>query len=446
MVAKRDLALELRLLLGLLVFSGPVAPVAAQQYRVDPVDNKARALRTNEKTWLTNPAAYTADKAHFDEYFLKYYFPDMTRADGADLGRLGDSRYNLFKRYLWATNNQQLQTDLSNMAYKEMTRILANPEYHPAVRYNAILVVGMLDEQYTNPPKPHTKGNKACTFIVDSATKEDRFPPHVVLGAIIGLERHAQLRDKLEPGAVNAMTAALMKLVAHDTPIQLMDPDAYAWIRLRAAETLARLGTVGDKNSVHNGLVKLISSAKSMDDRCAVAGMLEKISYKDVKLDDAGTAEPLFALARDLGAAEDKRAQDFQNQYGGTGGTGVVARPIPRMSVEMPGGGVVDPSELETYPRRQVLARLTGLRTAVTKVKPSLPAETQAKVDTLLKAIEPARTAVSSKEVGELTIADTMRKMAVAINKAVPAPAGEKAPVEKASVEKAPAEKAAAKL
>jgi hypothetical protein len=417
-------------------------PATAQQYRVDPVDNKARALGTNEKQWLSNPGAYTADKAKFDEYFTKYYFPDMTRADGADLGKLGTSRYNLFRRYLWNTTNKQLQADLTDMAFKKMGAVVLSSEYHPAVRYNAVLVLGMLDDDYGNPPKPSAKGNNACTVIVDMATTNDKFPPHVILGAVIGLDRHAQLKAQLDPQTINKMTAALMKLVAHDQPIQQMDPEAYAWLRLKAADALAKLGNVGDKNSIHNGLVKLMSSAKSMDDRCAVAGMLDKLTYKDVKLDDAGTAEPLFALARDLGAAEDKRAQDFQNQYGGTG---AVSRPMPRL-MEMPGAaGVIDPSELETFPRRQVLARLTGLKTAVNKVKPSLSAETQTKMDTLIKAIEPARTAVSSKEVGELSIADSMRKMAVAINKAVPA-AAEKAPAAKASAEKATPEKAAAKL
>jgi hypothetical protein len=435
-------------LVGLLLFACLTVPATAQQYRADPVDNKARALRTNEKQWLGNPAAFAAGKAQFDEYFSKYYFPEMTHADDADLGKLGDLRYNLFRRYLWATTNKQLQADLTDMAFKKLGAVVISPEYHPAVRYNAILVLGMLDDDYGNLPKPSAKGNNACTVIVDSATTGERFPPHVILGAIIGLDRHAQLKAQLDPQTINKMTAALIKLVAHDQPIQQMDPEAYAWLRLKAADALAKLGSVGDKNSVHNGLIKLMSTTKSMDDRCAVAGMLDKLTYKDVKLDDTGTAEPLFALARDLGAAEDKRAQDFQNQYGGAGGA--VARPMSRM-MEMPGAaGVIDPSELETFPRRQVLARLTGLKTAVNKVKPSLPAETQAKMETLVKAIEPARTAVSSKEVGELSIADSMRKMAVAINKAVPASAekapAEKAPAAKASAEKALPEKAAAKL
>jgi hypothetical protein len=220
------------------------------------------------------------------------------------------------------------------------------------------------------------------------------------------------------------MTAALVKLVSQEKPIQGMEPDAYAWLRLRAAGVLARLGGVGEKNSVHNALVKLISTSKSLDDRCEAAGLLEKLTYKDVKLDDASTADPLFALARDVATAEDKRAVDFQNLW--SGGSGPVSRPEFQ-----PAGG--NGEEQETYPRRQVLARLKNLQTAVTKVKPSLPTETQKKADDLIKAIEAATKAAADKKTIELKLASAIRTMAVAINKAVPAPATEKAPPAKAA-------------
>ena len=58
--------------------------------------------------------------------------------------------------------------------------------------------------------------------------------------------------------------------IAGSANIQEMDPDAYAWIRLRAAEALAKLGSVGEKNSVHNAIVKLASTSKSLDDRLVV--------------------------------------------------------------------------------------------------------------------------------------------------------------------------------
>ena len=53
-------------------------------------------------------------------------------------------------------------------------------------------------------------------------------------------------------------------------------------------------------------------------------------------------------------------------------------------------------------------------------VKPSLPTETQKKVDDVLKAIKPAKTAASDKNTIELKLAAAIRTMAVAINKAVP--------------------------
>ena len=443
MLSKRVLSLLASSLLSLgrcrwlvliLVLCGAAGSAAGQPYKSDPVDKTARAYQTNAKQWLTNPAAYAADKQHFDDYFIKYYFPDMTHAEDADLGRLGDSRYNLFKKFLWATNNAQLQQDLTDMAYKKMGPKVVDPGYHPAVRYNAILVIGMLDEQYANAPgqtsKPLPKATKALTGVVDNATAPDcRFPPPIILGAIIGLERHAQLRASLTPEAIAAMTTALVKLVVHDEPIQEMDPDAYAWIRLRAAETLAKLGSVGEKNSVHNALVQLISNSKSLDDRCEAAGLLDKLNYKDVKLDDAKTAESLFTLARDVATAEDKRASEFQNQYSG-GGTSAPG-PRPRGPEFSPAGG--GDEQQETYPRRQVLARLTNLRNAVARVKPALPAETQKKADDLIKAIDPAKTAAVDKNTIELKLAAAIRTMAVAINKAVPAPAGEKAAPAKAA-------------
>ena len=69
-----------------------------------------------------------------------------------------------------------------------------------------------------------------------------------------------------------------------------------------------------EKNNVHSAIVKLASTSKSLDDRCEAAGMLDKLNYKNVKLDDASTTDSLFALARDVASAEDKRGADFQSQ------------------------------------------------------------------------------------------------------------------------------------
>lgn len=396
----------------------------AQQYKSDPVDDVAGRNSAIAQQCVKYPAVYAeaANKAKFTDYFTKFYFPDMTGAEDKDLGHLGEARYRLFKYYLWATSNEELQRDLTNMAYDYMKNVVQDASYHPAVRYNAILVIGMLDEQYSDgrrPPKPLQKATRPLTAVVDMATTGNRFSPPVILGALIGLERHAQFHASLPPDAVTAMTAALVKLVTHDEPIQEMDRDAYAWMRIRAASALSKLGTVGEKNVVHNALITLMTKNKSLDDRCEVAGLLEKINYKDAKLDDAGTAQPLFALARDVAAAEDKHAQDFQDQ-GSSGGGG---QPFPGIG---PGGASGDQ---DTYPRREILARLSGLRAGLASVKQALPTDTQKTVDELLKAIDSGKAAAASKETVELKVAEAIRTMAAEINKAVP-------PAEKAGAAK----------
>jgi hypothetical protein len=262
--------------------------------------------------------------------------------------------------------------------------------------------------------------------IVNSATgKEAKFPPSVILGAIVGLERRAHLKQSLTPEEINSISSALMKFVAQDAPAQEMDSEAYSWMRLRAAETLASFGSPGDKNSVHAAIIKLATTGKSLDDRCAAAGLLEKIEYKDVKLDDAGTAEPLFALARDVATAEDKRAQEFQDQQVG-GGVGF-QQPAFRPGVEAFNPNGLPP---ETYPRRTILARLVDLRNGLKKVKASLPEASQKKVDAVVAALNPAITAAANKDVVELTLVNNMRTMADAVLKAAP-------PAEKPAADKA---------
>ncbi len=196
-----------------------------------------------------------------------------------------------------------------------------------------------------------------------------------------------------------------------------MDRDTYAWLRYRAASALAKLGTVGDKNAIHNAIIQLAVTNKSLDDRCEAAALVEKLNYKDVKLDDAATAEPLFALARDIGAAEDQRAQDFQ-EHGGSG-TGAMPMRGPGGGPEAYGAGGADPN---AFQRRITISRLWDLQTALTKVKPSLPAETQKKVDAVLAAIKPTFTAASGKDTVDLKLAESIHTMADAITKAVPGP------------------------
>jgi len=414
----------LRPLFVTVLAAGVATTAAAQEYRTDNVDPQAKRNGGVALAAVRNPARYAADKAKVTEYFTGFYFPEMTQLGADQLAGLGDARYKLFRDYLWKADNEQLQQDLTEKAFEAARKIVgaSNPPYHPAVRYNAVLILGQLDEQYAietganrRPPVPLPEATVLLTKIV-AAAEDRRIPSSVTLGALIGLERHAQYRDALAPEAAEAMTAALLKLVNLEKPIQEMDREAFDWLRLRAAGVLAQLGSVGPKNEVHDALVKLVADFKSLDDRAATAALLAKLNYEGAKVDGAATAEQLFKLARDIGTAEAKRAEDFQNTRV-TGGGGF-----------RPGGGemrmaVGTLGEQETYPRRHVLARLTDLRTALRNVKPVVPQDAQTKFDALLKAIQPVIDAAADEDVVELKLAAAIHTMAAVIEREA-APAG----------------------
>jgi hypothetical protein len=403
------------------------SPAQTQEYKSIPVppDEPARKFAVNAKQCVRDPGRFAQERAQFEEFFKKVYFPTMTGTSPEELAKLGTLRYELFKSYLWATDNEQLQSSLTELAYTAMTGIIKpqTPQFHPAVQYNAIITLGMLDAQYSRegasprPPKPLPKATKALTLVVDSATTDDpkfknAFAPPVVLGAVIGLERHAQLRESLDAATVQAMTTALLKLIAQDQPSQSMDRNAYSWMRVRAASALATLGGVGQNNEVHDGLIKLIANSKSLDDRCATAALLKKIKYEGAKVDGAATANAIFALARDLADAESKTAKKFQDEQIGLGPGGVAGT----------GNIGFDGTVQERFPRRKVLDRLTDLRAGLEAVKPVVPPDAQAQVDVVMAAIDPVITAALDKNTVELKLTQAIGTMADAINRAVPAP------------------------
>ncbi len=391
------------------------AAVSAQEYLTLPMDEKAKTYRVTAQQCLRNLAAFQQDKDKFDAFFTGYYFPLMTLTDPDKIGDIGKLRSDFFKNYVLKATEPQVQAELTTLAYKSMVQIVGaqNPPCHPAARYNAVLILGQLDEDYA-PAKPYLKANTALTQIVDSATTINRFPPAVILGALIGLERHAQLRASLPPEVIAKMQAPLIKLINHEQPIQDMDRDAYAWLRLRAASALARVGVVGEKNANHDAIIKLASNAKSIDDRCAALSLLEKINYKDVKLDDATTAESIFATVRDIAAAEDKRAQEFQDK-GLTGGFNA----IPTAVGSEYGGATTPTYDPNAFPRRITLSRLSDVKSGLTAVKQGLTAESQKKLDAVLAAMNPVITAAGGKE-ADLQLVQSIRNMATAINKAIP--------------------------
>lgn len=409
--------LALGSLLATFVLAGLPASICAQQYKFDPVDDKANVNRGLAGACATGAKNYTAEKEKVQEFFTKYFFPSMTRYQPSDLEKLGSIRYSLFRDYLWRTNSAEMQRDVTESAFAAMRNVCVQP-YHPAVRYNAVLIVGMLDDEYAvevganrRPPKPLPKANALLVQIVNAGAAGKSVPPAVLAGALVGLERHAKFREGLPRDAVEPMTAALLKIVNQDKPLLDMDRDVHAWMRLKAAGVLAQLGTVGANNQVHDGLVKLIADGRTLDDRCAAAALLEKLKYEGAKIDTKTATEKMLVLAGDVADAEAKRAEEFRERRL-TGGGGYSA---PRGGLGEGGYVGVPGEEADEYPRRHVVARLSDLKTGLRSLRPIVPADSQKKFDAILAAINPAIDATANKDTVSLNVANAVVTMAHAI-------------------------------
>ena len=121
----------------------------------------------------------------------------------------------------------------------------------------------------------------------------------------------------------------------------------------------------------------------------------------------------MFQLARDLGAEEAKRAEDFETMR--ATGTGPYAG-IPLSN----SFGTAEEEEYDPYPRRQVLARLILLRTGLDALKKAVPEEDQKKIEAVKAAIKPAIDKAGDEKTITGRVAEAVKAMEPAINEAAP--------------------------
>jgi hypothetical protein len=129
----------------------------------------------------------------FEDFFMKGVFAEMASAD--KLNEVGDLRRNFLRVYVRGTKLPQAQAaydKLNQLTLKAMPVFIAR-NFHPAVRYNAVLILGQLDAKPGSefgldkaPPVPLP----AALPILIKAYEAGSLPDLVKIGAILGIQRH----------------------------------------------------------------------------------------------------------------------------------------------------------------------------------------------------------------------------------------------------------------
>jgi len=308
--------------------------VLAQRYRVETPDideRQARAMWSGLSSVLNGGSALSdADKKAIRDYFILYKFQAMTNTSAEALAELADEREGLIRDFnrirSTAARDYVLDVTLSAM------RGIATINFHPAVRYNAVLIISQLDQR-----PAQTGGNAQPPVVLPAATQRllelvtiteiAKSPSSVKVAALVGLQRHARfgINEQLAQPATDAM---LDIINATERPADA-SKDVFAWMRAQAAGVLVRLHANGVNEAVSAALVKLLADDQlSGDDRCYVASLMTKSMFAAGAsgVDFEAYQNALGGLAKEIFAIEEKKADEYNEEVlaeqGGFGGGG----------------------------------------------------------------------------------------------------------------------------
>jgi len=395
------------------LFSGAfVTHALGQQYKTIPprLNNRAaKQLSLTVSEALRNPQNFQQDKDKVDTYFTRYYFPKMTSTSAADLGRLGKMREDLFKRYLRAAQVKPAQEHLTNMTLKVM-RSIARGNYHPAVRYNAVLILGSLDQQYAPTPIPLPAGtNELLELLEQEDFKGVKVPASIRLGALVGLERHT--RFGVDARYADRVTKAVLQVIALEQPPTDLTLDVHHWMQCRAAHVLANQYAKGPTPEMHAALTAMIADVDmGLEDRCCVAELLGKIEYSKAKgIDGAATVVALGGLTKDVVSDEAKHARDHKKEV-------LRGSPATRLGgFRGQGVGGTEP----TYARARLLSRLKSITDGADSLQAGLPDASKEQLQSLTTALAPVMQVAADKDSFDLDIVEQVLRLTSEIENVV---------------------------
>jgi hypothetical protein len=298
-------------------------PAAAQQYKMDKArlgPTEGKQLRGKALSILKQPTALTAaDTKTIDDYFAGYYFPMMTGSDPTALGNLAGARKILFTQFLNAAKSKQARDQLATITLKQ-AQLQSIGNYHPAVRYNAALILGQLDQAAAagdTAPKPIPAATNSLIVLLEM----DEFQgvpisSAVKIAALVGLERHARLG--IDAQFLDKLTTNALKIANRTEPPADIDAEVNNWMRRLAITVLANQYKAGLTPPVHAALSNLIGGAElGLDDRCRVARLIAPTMYTGGQgVDAAEMAMAVGKLAKAVLADERRKADEYENAMG----------------------------------------------------------------------------------------------------------------------------------
>src|SRR5690606_28343622 len=155
--------------------------------------------------------------------------------------------------------SQAAHDHLLALTMKTVRDNIAIKPYHPAIRYNAVLIIGQLDKEAarggSTKPVPYADATKTLVVLLEM-DKIQGVPvtSPVKLAALDGLERHADLGA--DPSLADRINAAALAIATHQETPADASADVHDWMRRLGAKVLANQQKNGLTAPVYDAFAK----------------------------------------------------------------------------------------------------------------------------------------------------------------------------------------------
>jgi len=257
----------------------------------------ARLQEVQEGQTLTN-----ADLVK--KWFLRGLLPKMTKKE--ELENLTEHRELILN--LLQNSKAKDAHDFVNELLLSAMKVFAAPrdgkQYHPAVRYNAMLIIGDLNLNEavrlgTNkrPPEPLLKALPVLLEQYEDARQMDA----IRVAALLGIRRHAEA--SLPEATQKLVLRQVLPLLDQKEPPEGRSEDGHRWMQRLALDIVGAMQNAGDSDSVVHAVYKIVADKDyPLWLRCEAAGALGSLRPGDLRIDltaATGNVSTLAAMATD---------------------------------------------------------------------------------------------------------------------------------------------------
>jgi uncharacterized protein (UPF0147 family) len=302
-------------------------PVPAEVLDDTPAGKKQRMDRERQaidilrsETWPLDPQR----RSELDTWIRIHRFAVLTRR--THLPQWVDAREDFTKRLLAQIRTPQMRDHVIGVT-RQVTEAITRGNFHPAARYNAMLLLGHLntsDAVTFGDRRPEVPMIEVLRFMLDELANPQQIDA-VRVAALNGILRHVKIDRDLPDGsrrlvgnaAETMIVNSMLNLLDAKQPPEGRSAEAHVWMQRRAADVLGMLGSVGQGNRVVTALEQIVADDDlPVNLRCSASDALGQLNYPaNPNINAVAIAKRLGAVAvlacyEEIKRVEDQKARD----------------------------------------------------------------------------------------------------------------------------------------